>query len=106
MAVKSDECDTTGITRKLTEETIKVAASCGKGSATPTRQFKTLTMNTGSAAALNKSYLASAANKGMNKSGVIIIRLVTATKTALFSPGLDLDATLTGGDCPAGLVDC
>lgn len=68
-------------------------------------------MKTGSSAARNKSYLASAANKGINNRGVIIIRLVTATNTALFSPGLDLDTTATSGeagnnaDCAAGLLD-
>lgn len=51
-------------------------------------------MNTGSSAARKRSYFASAARSGMNKSGVTIIRLVTATKTARFSPGRDLDGAV------------
>jgi hypothetical protein len=44
-------------------------------------------MNTGSSAASNRSYFASSATPGKRINGVMIIRLMTATKTARFSPG-------------------
>lgn len=66
------------------------------------------TINTGSSAALNRSYFARAAKRGMNRSGVTIIRLVTATNTALFSPGRDFEGATAGTgatDEEAGLLD-
>jgi hypothetical protein len=62
-------------------------------------------MNTGSSAARKRSYFASAARSGMKRSGVMIIRLVTATNTARFSPGRDLEGATAGTIVPAGLLD-
>ena len=46
---------------------------------------------TGSAAASKKSYFAIKARKGIINKGTIIIRLMTATNTVLFSPGYAAD---------------
>lgn len=74
-----------------TDEMMRVAASCE-----PQNQLRryssnlrstALTINTGSSAASNKSYLAIKATGGNNTSGTKNILLTTATKTVLFSPG-------------------
>lgn len=46
---------------------------------------------TGSAAASKKSYFAIKARKGIINNGTMIIRLMTATNTVLFSPGYAAD---------------
>lgn len=56
---------------QLTEETSNVAER----------------MKTGSSAASNRSYLAIKAIKGSMRSGTMIMRLIIATNTVLFSPG-------------------
>jgi hypothetical protein len=53
---------------------------------------------TGSAAASKKSYFAIKAKKGIINNGTIIIRLMTATKTVLFSPGYAADLGLESAD--------
>ncbi len=49
-------------------------------------------MNTGSSAASNQSSTAIQARNGRSRAGTMIIRLTTATNTALFSPGWVVDA--------------
>ena len=61
-----------------------------RSSPLPSRQpqrLAGLTTKTGSAAASNESYLATRATPGNRIAGTKTIRLITATKTVLFSPG-------------------
>ena len=64
--------------RRLTDDTSKTADKT----------------KTGSAAASKKSYFAIKARKGIINNGTMIIRLMTATNTVLFSPGYAADLGL------------
>jgi hypothetical protein len=55
---------------------------------------------TGSAAASKISYFAMAATNGIMSNGTIIIRLMTATNTVLFSPGYAAALGSTEVDAP------